>query len=348
MKILSLNGLNEDINTTVANAAKITNINQGDMNALVNLNQKYNTNIDKIATVNKIRSLHISFVNKIAYKKYLRGINNYILTDNDVINNLLFTFITYYDNDSVYLYPYVKQDAPLMKLEDILENGNPKYLKLSLSTRNSLNAKINVKNYFNEFTNERTNQNYNNVLNFKLIIGSDFDIINKKYNITNNNLLNLKNIDNQTHYINFTNVSGEKTINNKYDNISEKFVSYKIQFSPYIINGYTNPNSTNTIINSFNNEFDGLKLHTLRIQPNSSRVIPQTPELLNINFYNNYKIINIFTRKGANNTYIICLPNNINNYINRLNVDIEGFIVSKNRANNTFSVVSVKLKIVKV
>ena len=147
MKILDFKNLNEDLQATVAQAAKGTGINQNNMRSLVKLNMANAKYIGSAPVTNTFRLIGFSFVTKQSYNNFLSSNNPTIL---DVKNNFVYHFATYYEGDSCYLYPYDRQDIPLLNEEEIKS-----YLKLDLFKRADGAIPENVEQYFASFNPKR-------------------------------------------------------------------------------------------------------------------------------------------------------------------------------------------------
>jgi hypothetical protein len=300
MKILDFKNLNEDLQTTVAQAAKGTGINQKNMRSLVKLNMANAKYIGTAAVTNTFRLIGFSFVTQQSYNNFLQSQNPTIL---DVKNNFSYHFATYYEGDSCYLYPYDRQDIPLLNEAEIKS-----YLKLDLYKRADVTIPENVEQYFASFNPKRSEaENENNVKNYKLEILPEFSNINKKHGISNPGILNLPFYvtPQEPYYISFNIVSKESSIDKSSDSTQGKYVSFGIKFATTITSG-------SPTVQRFNTQFDGNRQATMvELQTTSmlQRLINPPATLATTHPY-----VTVFTQKGTSNLYYIYTQNKFNTY----------------------------------
>jgi hypothetical protein len=300
MKILDFKNLNEDLQTTVAQAAKGTGINQKNMRSLVKLNMANAKYIGSAAVTNTFRLLGFSFVTKQSYNNFIQSNNPTTL---DVKNNFSYHFATYYEGNSCYLYPYDRQDIPLLNEAEIKS-----YLKLDLFKRADETQAENVEQYFTSFNPQRSEgENENNVKNYKLEILPEFSNINKKHNISNPGILNLPSYvtPQEPYYISFNIVSKGSLIDKSSESMQGKYVSFGLRFTTTITSG-------SPTVNSFNTQFDGNRQATM-VETQTNSIIQR---LINppANLATTYPQVTVFTPKGTSKTYYIYTQSKFNTY----------------------------------
>jgi hypothetical protein len=304
MKILNYKSLNEQsVYDQARSTSKATGISQGSMRTLVGANLKRDARIGKVPSVNAFRSLGFSFVTQQSYNDFLASNGS---TDLQVYNNLLYTFAILYQGDSCYLYPYNRQSLTLESMKFVTS-----YLKLDLFKRADPNVSENIQQYFSQFDMKRSAENENNVKNYTLTLGANFDAINKKYGIPAE-VKNLKNFTtgnlSEPMFISINGVSKEYAINTAYGQREEKYQILDIDFTPTAIPGFSSATSNNVEpYASFNTTFTDFTELRSKYQP-TSRNLPQ-------NLLTQYPYMGIFSPKNGNKTYIIYTDRPITNYL---------------------------------
>jgi hypothetical protein len=249
MKIKSLTYLNENVNTSrlqqVKNASKNLGIDIDKTKNAVLTNQEQGNTIKKKASINKYRIFQFGFINN---------------SNNQIENQIFTTFVCIYKNDTVAFYPFLKQGIVLDELNKIgfVQDEIPSYFSLKLV--NFQNQLVHPSSYFNDFVPDDMslpNQTINS-FRFELVIGPNFDNVNKAYNINDKNILNLKNFASNglsvTHLIKFFSISNELTISNSYDDEkNKKQYIITIRFSK--VSGLQYDHNEEAIINRYNGYF---------------------------------------------------------------------------------------------
>jgi len=303
MKILNYKSLNEQsVYDQARSTSKATGISQGSIRTLVGANLKRDARIGKVPSVNAFRSLGFSFVTQQSYNDFLASNGS---TDLQVYNNLLYTFAILYQGDSCYLYPYTRQSLTLESMKFVTS-----YLKLDLFKRADPAVQENIKQYFSQFDMKRSAENENNVKNYTLTLGANFDEINKRYRIPME-VQNLKNFATPTSepmFISINGVSKEYAINTAYGQKEEKYQTLDIDFTPTTIPGFSSGTSNqDEPYKSFNILFTDYNELASTYQ--------NTTSSLPTNLVSQYRFMSIFRLKSGNKPHIIYTDRPITNYL---------------------------------
>jgi len=301
MEILSYKLLNEQV------------VNQTNLNSLVKLNRARGANITRVSAANAYRNLIFSFVNRNVYNRYVNL--NVIYPTRFVLATVNYNFLTIYENNACYFYPYVNQDVVKLNQDEVRT-----YLKIELFDRTDPSKQINIKSYFDTFKRDPSRLNKDNVFVFKLTIEPKFDEINQKYGIKNQAVLKLPSIARRpnTYYVSFDGVSSSFKVDDRYDKSQTDKISPKIVFTSQQT-GFGNQNYINQLNVSFNgqNEFTIQELNTSTIQLTN---VPQTQN----GFYNDFKFYTIFS--DGNTKVYLFTRNKFSDYFRQLNMDKDCYI----------------------
>jgi hypothetical protein len=301
MEILSYKLLNEQV------------VNQTNLNSLVKLNRARGANITRVSAANAYRNLIFSFVNRNVYNRYVNL--NVIYPTRFVLATVNYNFLTIYENNACYFYPYVNQDVVKLNQDEVRT-----YLKIELFDRTDPSKQINIKSYFDTFKRDPSRLNKDNVFVFKLTIEPKFDEINQKYGIKNQAVLKLPSIARKpnTYYVSFDGVSSQFKVDDRYDKTKTDKITPKLVFTSQQ-SGLSNQNYINQLNVGFNgqNEFTIQELNTSSIQLTN---VPQTQN----GFYNDFKFYTIFS--DGNTKVYLFTRNKFSDYFRQLNMDKDCYI----------------------
>lgn len=266
-------------------------LNQANLKSLVNINRERGASITKVSAANAYRNLIFSFVNRLVYDRHVN--RNVGYPRRLTLTTVNYNFLTIYEGNTCYFYPYVNQDVVKLNQDEVRT-----YLKIELFDRTDPTKPVNIKNYFSTFQRDPSRLNKNNVFVFRIKIGPKFDEINQKYSIKNQAILKLPAIARRpnTYYVSFDSISSEFKVDDRYNRKDTNAIAPQIIFS-------SNQQGSINIINNFNRWFNGINIFNIRklVRASSLTTIPQT-----------FRYVTEFTSQGRK--FIIYTENEIDNY----------------------------------
>ena len=305
MEILSYKSLNEQP------------LNQANLKALVNINRQNSANITRVSAANAYRNLIFSFVNRNIYNRYVNlSFNTY--PTRFVLATVNYNFLTIYENNSCYFYPYVNQDVVKLNQDEVRT-----YLKVDLFDRIDPTKPVNIKNYFSTFQRDTSRLNKANVFVFKLTIGPKFDEINQKYGIRNQAVLKLPSIARRpnTYYVSFDGVSSEFKVDDRYNRSQSQTnkITPKLQFN------LTSQQSVaiQNYVRQLNTGFNGQNEFTIQELKTSSLQLANPPQ----NLYQDFKFYTIFTGNNNKKVYLFT-RDKFSDYFRQINIDKDCYILN--------------------
>jgi hypothetical protein len=305
-------------------------LNQANLNSLVKLNRARGANITRVSAANAYRNLIFSFVNRNVYNRYVNL--NVIYPTRFVLATVNYNFLTIYENNACYFYPYINQDVVKLNQDEVRT-----YLKIELFDRTDPSKQINIKSYFDTFKRDPSRLNKDNVFVFKLTIEQKFDEINQKYGIKNQAVLKLPSIARRpnTYYVSFDGVSSQFKVDDRYDKKDDNKLTPKLQFnlvSQQAVGGQNYVTQLNSIFNG-QNQFTIQELNTSSLQLTN---VPQTQN----GFYNDFKFYTIFTY-GNVKVYLFT-KDKFSTYFRQLNMDKDCYIYrNRNFLESKVKVISI-------
>ena len=283
MEILSYKLLNEQV------------VNQTNLTSLAKLNMARGAKIDRVSAANAYRNFMFQFIDRTVYKRYLRfyRVPSTMPRGGFVYATINQNFLTIYEGNACYLYPYVNQDVVKLNEDEVRS-----YLKIELFDANDPNQVINVKTFFETFKIDPTRLNVDNTKAYKLTIGPKFQEINRTYNIKNNiSKLPSLSRNGNSFFVSFVSISNQFLVDDRYNKKETNTIAPNIEFT-----SQSNP----TIASFFTNRvFNGTRRFNLQQGTTRSTQIPA-----------NFSHYAIFTFQNSNKYYVYT-QDNINDYFNQ-------------------------------
>jgi len=158
-------------------------LNQANLTALAKLNMARGANIQRVSAANAYRNFMFQFIDRTVYQRYLRfyRVPSTMPRGGFVYATINQNFLTIYEGNACYLYPYVNQDVVKLNEEEVRS-----YLKIELFDATDPTQVVNVKKFFETFKIDPSRLNVDNTKAYKMTIGANFQKINSTYGIKNN------------------------------------------------------------------------------------------------------------------------------------------------------------------